>query len=93
MKFPILGQLPRKGKRWQIGLDTAKELERLNRLEIVDGMVKKAVYPEDEIDKKKYLPFWSHFSAAKVGSALLGKENLNEIMGRAVGFDTVKPPK
>lgn len=93
MKFPILGQLPRKGKRWQIGLDTAKELERQNRLEIVDGMVKKAVYPEDEIDKKKYLPFWSHFNAAKVGSALLGKEILNEIMGRAVGFDTVKPPK
>lgn len=27
MKFPILGQLPREGKRWQIGLEKALELE------------------------------------------------------------------
>ena len=93
MKFPILGQLPREGKRWQIGLDTAKDLESRDRLEIVDGMVKKAVYPEDEIDKRKFHPFWSHFNASEVGSALLGKEILNEVMGRAIGFDTVKPPK
>lgn len=93
MKFPILGQLPRVGKRWQIGLDTAKELEDRDRLEIVDGMVKKAVYPEDEIDRKKFYPFWSHFNASEVGSALSGKEILNEVMGRAIGFDTVKPPK
>jgi adenine-specific DNA-methyltransferase len=56
-------------------------------------MIKKAVYPEDELDKKKFYPFWSHFSAADVGSALLGKDILNEVMGRAIGFDTVKPPK
>lgn len=93
MKFPILGQPPRPGKRWQIGKDTAIDLESRNRLEIVDGMVKKAIYPEDEVDKKKYYPFWSHFSAAEVGSALLGKEILNEVMGFPVGFDTVKPPK
>jgi adenine-specific DNA-methyltransferase len=93
MKFPILGQLPREGKRWQIGIDTAKYLESRDRLEIVDGMVKKAIYPEDELDKRKFYPFWSHLSASEVGSALLGKEILNEVMGRAVGFDTVKPPK
>jgi adenine-specific DNA-methyltransferase len=93
MKFPILGQLPREGKRWQIGEDTAKDLVSRDRLEIVDGMIKKAVYPEDELDKKKFYPFWSHFSAADVGSALLGKDILNEVMGRAIGFDTVKPPK
>lgn len=93
MKFPILGQLPREGKRWQIGLDTAIDLEKRNRLEIVDGMIKKAIYPEDEVDKKKYFPFWSHFSSAEVGSALSGKDILNEVMGKAIGFDTVKPPK
>jgi len=43
MKFEILGQLPREGKRWQIGYDTAVELEKNSRLEIVDGVVKKAV--------------------------------------------------
>jgi adenine-specific DNA-methyltransferase len=93
MKFPILGQLPREGKRWQIGIETAKDLENRGRLEVVDGIVKKAVYPEDELDKKKFYPFWSHFSASEVGSALSGKALLNEVMEKAVGFDTVKPSK
>jgi adenine-specific DNA-methyltransferase len=92
MKFEILGQTPREGKRWQIGKDTAIELDKNNRLEIVNGIVKKAVYPEDELEKKKYKPFWSHLPSEQVGTAQFGKELLNEIMGRAVGFDTVKPP-
>ena len=66
---------------------------RNNRLEIVDGIVKKAVYPEDELDKRKFKPFWSHFSANAVDTAMYGKELLNLIMGYSVGFDTVKPPK
>lgn len=91
MKFPILGQEPRHGKRWQIGQDTAIELENNNRLEIVEGMVKRAVYPQDEIDKRKFVPFWSHLPATQFGTAQLGKDLLNEILVRAVGFDTVKP--
>lgn len=77
MKFKILGQYPREGKRWQIGEDTAKELEKNGRLEIVDGIVKKAVYPEDEEEKISYLPFWSHLKAEDVGTAQSGKEILN----------------
>ena len=92
MKFPILGQFPRNGKRWQIGQDTAIELEKNKRLEIVDGVIKKAVYPEDELEKRKFIPFWSHLSALQYGTAQSGKDLLNEIMQRAVGFDTVKPP-
>ena len=92
MQFKILGQFPRKGKRWQIGETTARELEKQHRLEIIDGIVKKAIYPEDEIDKVQYDPFWSHFSANLCGTALTGKELLNQIMGKAIGFDTVKPP-
>ncbi|MBR2920535.1 MAG: site-specific DNA-methyltransferase [Kiritimatiellae bacterium] len=91
MKFKILGQYPRNGKRWQIGEETARELERLGKLEIVNGIVKRAIYPEDEIDKKKFVPFWSHFSAKEVGTAETGKDELNDIMGRNIGFDTVKP--
>lgn len=93
MKFEILGQTPREGKRWQIGQETAIELEKLNRLEIVDGIVKKAIYPEDEIDKRKFKPFWSHIGAEIVGTAQAGKEILNTVMGQPLGFDTVKPPK
>ena len=91
MKFPILGQLPREGKRWQIGKETADELVKNNRIEIVDGIVKKAVYPEDELDKIQFEPFWSHFSAEKYGTAQRGKDLLTKIMGKSIGFDTVKP--
>ena len=93
MKFKILGQYPREGKRWKIGEETARQLEKNGRLEIVDGIVKKAVYPEDESKKITYIPFWSHLKAEDVGTAQSGKEILNSIMGEAIGFDTVKPPK
>ena len=92
MKFKILGQYPREGKRWQIGEETARQLEAAGRVEIVDGVVKKAIYPEDEADKIIYKPFWSHLRAEDVGTAQSGKELLNSIMGEAIGFDTVKPP-
>lgn len=83
MKFPILGQYPREGKRWQIGEETARELERLQKVEIVDGMVKKAVYPEDELDKQSYEPFWSHLSAKEAGTAQSGKALLNDYNGES----------
>ncbi len=91
MKFEILGQAPREGKRWQIGEDTARQLEKEGKVEIVDGIVKKAVYPEDELDKIKFEPFWSHLTSEKVGTAQNGKDELNNILGYASGFDTVKP--
>lgn len=93
MKYKILGQFPREGKRWQIGEETARELEKAGKIEIVDGIVKKAVYPEDELDKRKFVPFWSHFSSTDVGTAQNGKEELNKVFDKAVGFDTVKPIK
>lgn len=93
MKYAILGQYPREGKRWQIGEQKARELEKEGKVEIVDGIVKRAVYPEDEIGKRKFLPFWSHFPADTVGTAQNGKDELNAILGRAAGFDTVKPVK
>lgn len=93
MKFSILGQYPREGKRWQIGEQTARTLEKEGKLEIVNGIVKKAIYPEDELDKKKYKPFWSFLSAESVGTAQTGKDELNKIIGKPIGFDTVKPTK
>lgn len=91
MKFKILGQSPRVGKRWQIGEELARKLERQGRFEIVDGIVKRAVYPSDEQNGDSYIPFWSHLTASDVGTALNGKDELNTIMGKALGFDTVKP--
>lgn len=91
MKYKILGQFPREGKRWQIGEDTARKLEQEGKVEIVNGIVKKAIYPEDEQDKVQFIPFWSHLSSDSVGTAQNGKEELNTILECAVGFDTVKP--
>ena len=90
MKYKILEQYPRDGKRWQIGEETARELEKQGKLEIVDGIVKRAIYPEDELDKKQYKPFWSLFLANDCGTAQTGKDELNSIMKTPIGFDTVK---
>ena len=91
MKFTILGQQPREGKRWQIGEETARQLESEGKVEIVDGLVKRAIYPDDETDKQKFAPFWSLLLAKEYGTAQKGKELLNSLMKTPMGFDTVKP--
>lgn len=99
MKFKILGQYPREGKRWQIGEETARLLEKEGKVEIVDGIVKRAIYPEDEKDKIQYKPFWSLIRENKlltsdnVQTALNGKEEVNTLFETSLGFDTIKPTK
>ena len=90
MRFKILGQYPREGKQWQIGEELARDLEKQGKVEIVDGVVKRAVYPEDEVDEKCYKPFWSIFPAREAGTSMQGKDLLCEYLGH-IGFDTVKP--
>ena len=63
----------------------------MKKIEIVNGIVKKAVYPEDEKNLVSFIPFWSHLPAEDVGTALTGKDEVNEILGKAAGFDTIKP--
>ena len=90
MQFKILGQSPRQGKQWQIGEATARSLEAAGKVEIVDGIVKRAVYPEDEEDADTGLiPFWAHLS--ETGTSQTGKAELTDIIGRGHGLDTVKP--
>ena len=90
MQFEILGRKPREGKQWQIGEETARQLEAAGKLEIVDGIVKRAVYPEDEADVDVGLiPFWAHLK--DVDTSQKGKAELTSIVGRGHGFDTVKP--
>lgn len=51
MKFEILGIKPRDGKRWQIGEETARELERNNRFFIdEDRIVKLKIYDFEDKD-------------------------------------------
>ena len=88
MRFKILGQSPRPGKQWQIGLKKARELERTDRVEIVDGVVKRAVYPGDDDGKRGFVPFWAHLKAVKTAQA--GKAELTTLMPNH-GINTVKP--
>ena len=90
MRFPILGQYPREGKQWQIGEKQARELEAKGKVEIVNGIVKRAVYPEDEATDDSFKPFWSIFSAQEAGTSQKGKALLKSILGNA-DFETVKP--
>jgi adenine-specific DNA-methyltransferase len=90
MRFKILGQNPREGKQWQIGEEQARDLEARGRIEIVEGIVKKAIYPEDETeDDTSYVPFWAHLKNTQTSQR--GKAEVTELLGAAHGMDTVKP--
>ena len=89
MRFAILGQFPREGKQWQIGEATARKLEESGRVEIVDGIVKRAIYPDDEPDRG-LVPFWTHLSKENIGTSQSGKAELTSILP-SHGMDTVKP--
>jgi len=90
MRFKILGQAPREGKQWQIGEAQARELEHSGRVEIVDEIVKRAVYPEDEAETEgSFNPFWAYLEEVKTSQA--GKAELSQLFGKGHGVDTVKP--
>ena len=88
MKFPILGVVPREGKRWQIGQKEATKLEIAQKIELVEGFPKVAIYPADE-PTHAFKPFWAHMN--DTGSAEEGKKQLSNIVGPDHNFDTVKP--
>lgn len=50
MKYPILGILPREGKRWQIGEKTARKYEEKGRLIIDNGIIKLKIYDFEDKD-------------------------------------------
>lgn len=86
MKFEIIGRKPRDGKRWQIGLEKARELEARNRFIVDNGIVKLKIYDFEDGDS---------FSAnpnllLDVGSTQSGQSEADELMKASV-FDTPKP--
>jgi len=88
MKFEILGQKPRDGKRWQIGIDTAKELEAKNRF-IYDGeKIILKIYDFEDKDTYSAQPNLLDFcGSSDSASKLVNKE----ILGNTELFDTPKP--
>ena len=87
MQFKILGQLPREGKRWQIGEKTARKLEEMNRFTIHNGIVKKKIYDFEDKDTTSAHPTYLPESCGSSDSA---DKELTNILGNS-GFETSKP--
>lgn len=56
MRFEILGQPPRDGKRWQIGEKTARDLESKNRFIIENGIIKLKIYDFEDKNTESAQP-------------------------------------
>lgn len=88
MKFPILGHTPRPGKRWQIGEQKARELERLGRF-IYDGeKIVLKVYDFEQADTTSAQPNLLLEHGTTDNSARLVN---NEILGIPELFSNPKP--
>ena len=89
MQFEILGQKPREGKRWQIGEDTARELEKKGRFFIDNGIVKLKIYDFEDKDTTSANPNLLF----EYGSTDSATSELDELFGIEGLFDNPKPPQ
>ena len=87
MRFQILGQYPREGRRWQIGQKTARELETMNRFIIENGIVKRKIYDFEDKDTTSAHPTYLPDSCGSSDSA---NRTLSSILGNS-GFENPKP--
>ncbi len=88
MKFPIIGRTPRDGKRWQIGEDEAKRLEKLNRFFWDGEKVKLKIYDFEDTDSYSAQPNLLLNHGSTDSAAKLVNETL---LGSAEIFDNPKP--
>lgn len=88
MKFEIIGHRPRNGKRWQIGEETARALEKKNRFVFEDDKVKLKIYDYEENDTKSAQPNL----LLKHGSSDSASKYVNEeLFGVSEFFSNPKP--
>lgn len=90
MQFKILGQIPRDGKRWQIGEKTANLLEQMGRFIIEDGVVKRKIYDFEDKDTTSANPT---FLPENCGSSDSAAKCLISILGEEGDFENPKPPE
>lgn len=88
MLYPLLGEEPKEGYRWQL---SEMKYKKLNKDDLIIKKGNKFYiksYKEEE-DSFSYIPLWSHFS--DTGTAESGKKDLEKLLGEEVLFETVKP--
>ena len=88
MRFSILGVFPRNGKRWQIGEEKARELEKRNRFVIDNGVVKLKIYDFEDKDTLSANPNLLDQHGTTDSAAKMVNE---EIFGKPELFDNPKP--
>ncbi|MBL7198262.1 MAG: hypothetical protein ISS47_09210 [Candidatus Omnitrophica bacterium] len=82
-----LQSTPRKGKRWQIGKEKAKDLELNNRFIIEKGIIKLKIYDFEDRDTISAQPNLLD----DCGSTQLAQQDLDNILGIKGVFDSPKP--
>jgi len=87
MKFKILGEIPRDGKRWQIGEIKARLLEKNNRFIKEDGIIKLKIYDFEDKDTLSANPNL----LTNVGSTQSASSFLADVFGEAEIFNNPKP--
>jgi len=86
MKFEIIGHKPREGKRWQIGVDKAREFESRGRFIYDNDIVKLKIYDFEDTDSYSANPNL----LLEIGSTQSGQIEVDSLMGGSL-FDTPKP--
>lgn len=87
MQFSILGIKPRVGKRWQIGLEKARELETSGRFVNNEGVIKLKIYDFEDKDTFSAQPNLLDDHGTTDNAARL----LAEIFGKQEVFSNPKP--
>ena len=89
MRYRILGQYPREGRRWQIGERLAQELEEQGRFVIENSIIKRKIYDFEDADTRSANPT---FLPETCGSSDSANKVLSGILGNT-DFENPKPPE
>jgi len=87
MRFKIVGKLPRKGKRWQLGEKKARELEQKSRFVVIGEIVKRKVYDFEDNDTLSAQPNLLD----KHGTTDSAQKILTDIFNKPEVFNNPKP--
>lgn len=90
MRFESHGYSPNEDFRWKAGKETIDRLYETNHMFINDdGVPMEKKYAHEESDP--LYPIYTYIDSDLSGTAENGKSELNSLVGKQHGFDTVKP--
>lgn len=91
MHFSFQGYTPDDDARWQASKTKIQELWDTGHIEFKNGTPFRRYFKDEE--SQLNTPFYNFMVPEVTGSAESGKNELNKLIGKRHGFDTVKPTK